>query len=93
MTFPLNPPDEPGESEFSHGKGMMASEAQRGQAIPHVEKVWPMDKAPDGPWFPRPFEQMKAVQRTDPAEANAVASYEAKPNTADNATQTQWVRE
>jgi hypothetical protein len=80
----MSPFMEPGESEFSHGKGLMASAAQRGQYTDPID--------PLGPWEPSVYEQGKAIQRTDPAY-NSNAAYDAAPGTVDNTTETNWVRE
>lgn len=92
MTFPLSGAD-PGETEFGHGRGLMASARQRAQSSPNFEVAWPYDKAPDGPWAEKPQDINRAIRRTDPTEANAVADYAAAPGTPNNQTQTQWVRE
>lgn len=92
MTFPLSGAD-PGETEFTHGRGLMPSNRQREQSSPNFELAWPYDKAPDGPFGERPHDIARAARRTDPTDPNAVADYGAAPNTANNTTQTQWVRE
>lgn len=92
MTFPLSRED-PGETEFGHGRGLMASNRQRGQTNPNVELAWPYDKEPLGPWAEKPHQIAAAVRRTDSADPNSVADYAAAPNTPNNTTQTQWVKE
>jgi len=81
----MSPFQEPGESEFSHGKGLMASGPQRGQYVDPIDA--------DGPWQPSVYEQAKAIQRTDSAYAGSTAKYDAAPGTIDNTTETNWVRE
>lgn len=85
MTGILNPNQEPGESEYSHGKGLMASDAQRAQYHDPID--------PEGPWEPSVYEQGKAIQRTNPADPDAIADYGAAPGTASNWTEQEWVRE
>lgn len=85
MTAPLNPNIEPGETEYSHGKGLMASAGQRAQYSDPID--------PAGPWEPSVYEQGKAIQRTNPADPTAVADYGAAPGTASNYTEQEWVRE
>lgn len=92
MTFPLSGAD-PGETEFTHGRGLMASNTQRSRTSPNFEVAWPYDKAPGGPFAEKPHDINRAIRRTDPCDPNAVADYGAAPNTANNQTQTQWVRE
>lgn len=89
---------EPGESEFSHGRGLRATRAQREQPIPNVE-IGNLGTTRDagqgeepGPWPLSVYDQGKVVQRTDPAEPAAEAAYDAEPNTIHNKTQTRWVR-
>ncbi len=74
---------EPGESEYSHGRGLQPPE--RSGATLH-------GAAPED-WFVDVYDEAKAVQRTDPADPTARADYRAKPRTASNKTETQWVRE
>lgn len=92
MSFPLSSKD-PGETEFSHGRGLKASPRQNIQTSPAMVPAWPYDKEPDGPWGLSVYDQGKAVQRTDPADPNAEPDMTAKPFTANNRTGTQWVRE
>lgn len=92
MTFPLSGAD-PGETEFGHGKGLLPSARQIEQRNENSEQVWPYDKAPDGPFGRSVNDIAAAIRRTDPADPNAVADYAAAPNTINNKTQTQWVRE
>jgi hypothetical protein len=79
--------DEPGESEFSHGKGLRASDRQRSQYVDPID--------PEGPWAPSVYEQGKSIQRTNPADPSAVAdpSFAASPGTPSNYNGDQWVRE
>lgn len=93
MTFPLNLPAEPGESEFSHGAGLMASARQRSQTSASLDLVKIGMNDPEGPWQPSVYEQDKAVQRTDSANATSTADYKAPPFSNDNVTGTQWERE
>lgn len=77
------PASEPGESEFSHGRGLQPPErtgATRHNASPEE-------------WGPTVYEQGKAIQRTDPADPDAVADPTAKPGTPGNQTGQQWIRE
>ncbi len=78
---------EPGESEYSHGKGLRASAAQRGQYSDPID--------PKGPWELSVYDQGKAVQRTNPADPAAVAdpTFEAAPGTPANYNGIEWVRE
>lgn len=92
MTFPLSGAD-PGETEFGHGRGLRASNRQRQQTSENFELVWPYDKEPDGPWAERPQDAQAAIRRTNSADPNALADYGAAPGTANNTTQTQWIRE
>lgn len=92
MTFPLSGAD-PGETEFGHGRGIMPSNAQRSRQNPNVELAWPYDKEPQGPWAEKPHLQAAAIRRTDSADPNSTADYAAAPNSVNNTTQTQWVKE
>lgn len=92
MSFPLSTSD-PGETEYHHGKGLRASGAQNTQRSNALEPAWPYDKEPEGPWGLSPYDQGKAVQRTDPADPGAVADMAAPAFSANNRTGTQWVRE
>lgn len=85
MTGILNPNLEPGESEYSHGKGLRPSATQTG--VYHD----PID--PEGPWEPSVYDQGKAIQRTNPADPGAVADPAAAPGTPSNWTEQEWVRE
>lgn len=86
MAQRINRIHEPGESEFVHGKGLLASPAQRGQYIDPID--------PEGPWELNVYDQAKAIQRTNPADSNAVADYAAKPGTPANYYGNQeWTRE
>lgn len=93
MTFPLSLPEEPGESEFSHGKGLMASARQRSQMSDPLNLIKTGMNDPEGPWQPSVYEQDKAVQRTDPANPTSTADYAAPPFSNDNITGNQWERE
>jgi hypothetical protein len=92
VSFPLSSSD-PGETEFGHGKGLRSSPTQNANRSEAMQPAWPFDRAPEGPWGLSVYDQGKAVQRTDPAEPNAVADMTAKPYTPGNRTGTQWVRE
>ncbi len=92
MGFPLSTSD-PGETEFGHGRGLRASPTQNAQRSDAMEPAWPFDKEPEGPWALSPYDQGKAVQRTDSADPGAVADMTAAPFTVNNITGTQWVRE
>jgi|GEM_PF-3817130 len=88
MTGILNPNIEPGESEYSHGKGILASPAQRAQYSD------PND--PEGPWEPDVYTQGKAAMRTNPADPAAVAdpTYTTAPGEPANYNHgSTWVRE
>lgn len=78
---------EPGETEFSHGKGLRASATQRGQ---HSD---PID--PKGPWELSVYDQGKAIQRTNPADPTSVAdpTMAAASGTNANYNGIEWVRE
>ncbi len=78
---------EPGESEFSHGKGLRASDAQRGQYVDPID--------PEGPWEASVYERGKAIQRTNPADPTAIAdeTFTAPGGTAANYNGEPWVRE
>jgi hypothetical protein len=79
---------EPGESEFSHGKGLLASPRQRSQYSDPID--------PEGPWQLSVYERGKAVMRTNPADPTAVADpdYTSPPGSPSNYDPTsQWVRE
>lgn len=80
----LKPNREPGESEFSHGRGLQppAREGALRLANTGVEE-----------WTPTVYEEGKAIQRTDSADPEATADYTAAPNTPANQTEHQWVRE
>lgn len=91
MTFPLSEAD-PGETEFSHGRGLTASARQRLTRNEAMNLAYPTAD-PDGPFDYTPYERGKAVQRTDPADPGAVANLFADPETIDNTTQTPWSRE
>ena len=91
MTFPLSGAD-PGETEYSHGRGMGASARQRAQRVRNLATAYPTGDA-DGPFEMTVYEHGKAVQRTDPADPKAVADLFAEPNTVNNRTQTKWTRE
>lgn len=92
MSFPLSTSD-PGETEFSHGRGLRASPTQNTQRSDALEPAWPYDKEPEGPWGLSPYDQGKAVQRTDSADPGAVADMTAEAFTVNNTTGTKWVRE
>lgn len=92
MTRPMVPGQEPGETEFSHGRGLRPSRNQRAQRSPALDEAYPKAD-PDGPWQADPYEAMKAVQRTDPADPGATAAYDAPADSIHNSTQTQWTRE
>lgn len=77
------PASEPGETEFSHGRGLMPPE--RTGATRHG--------AGQEEWGPTVYEQMKAVQRTDSSDPNAVADFDAAPGTRNNQTGQNWRRE
>lgn len=84
----LNPNMEPGESEYSHGKGQLASPSQRGQYSD------PND--PEGPWELSVYDRGKAVMRTNPADPAAVAGpdYTSPPGSPSNYKyESEWVRE
>jgi hypothetical protein len=79
---------EPGETELSHGKGMLASPRQRAQYTDPID--------PEGPWQLSVYERGKAVMRTNPADPAAVADpdYTAKPGSPANYDGgDNWVRE
>lgn len=76
MSAPLNHNAPVGESEFSHGSGILASNKQRGQYVDPID--------PEGPWELSVYDRGKAIQRTNPADASAVADVEALPGTPGN---------
>lgn len=80
MTTPAR---EPGESEFSHGRGLQPPE--RTGALTH--------NAGQEEWGPTVYEQGRAIMRTDPADPDVEVDYTAKPGTPSNQTGQQWVRE
>lgn len=81
----MSPFQEPGESEFSHGKGLMASGAQRGQYTDPNDAL--------GPWEPSVYDNAAAIRRTDSAYASSTAKFDAASETIDNTTTQNWVRE
>lgn len=78
---------EPGESEFSHGKGLLASPRQRSQYSDPID--------PEGPWELSVYERGKAAMRTNSADPGAVADpdYTAEAGSPANYDGQPWVRE
>lgn len=84
----LNPNIEPGESEYSHGKGLLASPTQRGQYSNPID--------PEGPWEPDVYVRGKAAMRTNSADPSATADpdYIAPAGSPGNYKyESEWVRE